>query len=96
MGTPSDRTGEENMAHETTTPTLPHSGRIHDPEDTLPELRRLLTAVQVAEIFSLTKHRVYEATRLGLIPHVRIGRQLRYDPFRIREWLDGGGTGAGS
>jgi excisionase family DNA binding protein len=37
-------------------------------------------------------HRVYEAARLGLIPCVRIGRQVRFDEAALREWIAKGGT----
>lgn len=36
--------------------------------------------------------RVYEAARLGLIPCVRIGRQVRFDEDTLREWVRQGGT----
>ena len=39
-----------------------------------------------------SKARVYEAARLGLIPCVRIGRQVRFDEETIREWVKAGGN----
>lgn len=36
--------------------------------------------------------RVYEAARLGLIPCVRIGRQVRFDEDMLRDWIKKGGT----
>ncbi len=39
-----------------------------------------------------SKARVYEAARLGLIPCVRIGRQVRFDEETIREWVKAGGS----
>ena len=38
-----------------------------------------------------TTARVYEAARLGLIPSVRIGRQVRFDEDALQEWAKGGG-----
>lgn len=56
----------------------------------------MLTAPQVAEILGVPLHRVYELARLGVLPHTRILRQIRFDPVRIRKWIDGGGTEADS
>jgi hypothetical protein len=39
-----------------------------------------------------TTARVYEAARLGLIPCVRIGRQVRFDEESLREWVKSGGS----
>lgn len=39
-----------------------------------------------------TTARVYEAARLGLIPCVRIGRQVRFDEDALREWVRRGGS----
>jgi excisionase family DNA binding protein len=36
--------------------------------------------------------RVYEAARIGLIPCVRIGRQVRFDEDRLKRWVEEGGT----
>jgi len=39
-----------------------------------------------------TKARVYEAARLGLIPSVRIGRQVRFDEDSLQDWIKKGGS----
>lgn len=52
----------------------------------------MLNAGEVAERLGVRKHRVYELTRRDMIPHVRIGRQLRYDPAALEEWIRAGGT----
>ena len=59
-------------------------------------LAPMLTAQAVAEILAVSQHRVYELTRRGVLPHTRIGRQVRYDPERLRAWIDAGGTEAES
>lgn len=41
----------------------------------------------------LPDHRVYELCRKGLIPHVRLGRRIRFDPDQIEVWIREGGTG---
>lgn len=54
-------------------------------------MRRLLTAAQAAEILAVSPARVYELMRCGLIPHVRIGRQVRIDPAALEAWIAAGG-----
>lgn len=39
-----------------------------------------------------SEQRVYECARLGLIPSVRIGRQVRFDEDALREWVRRGGN----
>jgi excisionase family DNA binding protein len=55
-------------------------------------LPRLLRAEEVAEQLGLSRLRVWELSRQGLIPTVKIGRSYRYDPQAVREWLDAGGS----
>jgi len=59
---------------------------------TNPLLPRLLTAQLVAEYLDLPLWRVYELAREGQIPHIRIGRSLRFDPNAVSAWLKAGGT----
>ncbi len=54
---------------------------------------QLLTARDVAVILKLQLPRVYELTRGGVLPVVRLGcRQLRYDAETLRDWIDKGGV----
>jgi excisionase family DNA binding protein len=39
-----------------------------------------------------SEQRVYECARLGLIPSIRIGRQVRFDEDALREWAKNGGS----
>jgi excisionase family DNA binding protein len=53
----------------------------------------LRDAKYAKEYLGLTSlQRVYECVRLGLIPHVRIGRQVRFDEDELRDWAKKGGT----
>ncbi len=52
----------------------------------------LMRVEEVAEILSLVKARVYELARLDIIPHVCIGRQIRFYQPAIEEWILNGGT----
>jgi excisionase family DNA binding protein len=63
--------------------------------DSTPQLPRLLTAQTLAEHLDLPLWRVYELAREGQIPHLRIGRSLRFDPVAVSGWIRQGGTGVG-
>jgi hypothetical protein len=53
----------------------------------------LLTAKEVAAEWQIPLARVYELTRQGLIPCLKLGvRQLRYDPEKLRDWKARGGN----
>lgn len=54
---------------------------------------KLLTMDRVAARLSISKQRVYELARSGILPVVRIGRQLRVDPRKLEEWIRQGGVG---
>lgn len=54
---------------------------------------RLVTARTVAERLGISQHRVYELARTGDLPHVRLGRSMRFDPAAIESFIKGGGTG---
>lgn len=51
----------------------------------------LKDANYAAAFLSLSKQRLYECVRLGLIPCVRIGRQVRFDEDALKEWVKHGG-----
>jgi len=53
---------------------------------------KLLTISEVADALSVSKARGYELVRKGLIPAVRIGRQVRVHPDHLELWLSRGGT----
>ena len=52
----------------------------------------LLRAEKVAELLGVSTFRIYEMARLGLLPAVRMGRQLRFDPDALRAWIAAGGS----
>lgn len=55
-------------------------------------LPRLLTATEVAEQTGLPLSSVYELCRSNRIPHVRVGRALRFSATAIVDWIEAGGT----
>jgi excisionase family DNA binding protein len=53
----------------------------------------LLTPKQVGALLQVSRYRVYELIRLGLLPGtVRVGRQIRIDPSRLDESVRTGGS----
>jgi excisionase family DNA binding protein len=48
----------------------------------------LLTADEVAGLLRVTKGWVYAQARAGRIPHVRLGRYIRYRADAIARWID--------
>ena len=56
---------------------------------------RLLTVEEVAEILGVAVRRTYELARTGLLPSVRLGRQVRFDEDALRRFIDSGGRTLG-
>jgi excisionase family DNA binding protein len=53
---------------------------------------QLLDAKEVARILQISTPRVYELTRQGILPSVRIGaRQIRFEEERLLQWIENGG-----
>jgi excisionase family DNA binding protein len=48
---------------------------------------RLLTAAEVADLLNLPESWVREATRQDRLPHLHLGRYIRYHPTAITDWL---------
>jgi excisionase family DNA binding protein len=55
--------------------------------------KQILVAEEVGELLRVDKQRVYEITRRGLLPHIKIAdRQYRYDRAAILKWIENGGN----
>lgn len=54
---------------------------------------KLIKVTELADILDVSKARAYELIRTGLIPSVRLGRQVRVDAQQLGEWIDRGGSG---
>ncbi len=50
-------------------------------------LSQHLTAEQVATLIGLTQNYIYRLVREGEIPHVRIGRTVRFSEAELEKWL---------
>jgi excisionase family DNA binding protein len=47
----------------------------------------LLTTAEAAALLRMREGTLREHTRRGLVPHVRLGRLIRYDAADLRIWL---------
>jgi excisionase family DNA binding protein len=63
------------------------------PVGTLP---RLLHAKEVADATGLPLARVYELSRNGEMPVIRLGRAMRFNPQEVAAWFASGGTKNGN
>lgn len=54
-------------------------------------ITRLLSASEVAEILGVRKMRVYALLKSGIIPVVRLGRQVRVNKDALDDWIGAGG-----
>src|SRR5262249_42642324 len=52
---------------------------------------RLWTAAELAMRLHIGPARLYELVRQGLVPAVRLGRQVRFDPAAVEAWIARGG-----
>lgn len=52
-----------------------------------PDGDRLLTADEVADIMRVTRAWVYAETRRNALPHLRLGRYVRYRRSAIQAWM---------
>ena len=52
----------------------------------------LRRAPEVAQRLGISKQRVYDLVRRGLLPVVRIGRHMRFDGAAIEAWIEAGGA----
>jgi excisionase family DNA binding protein len=55
---------------------------------------RLLHMDEVAQRLGVSLQRAYELGRQGILPIVRMGRQMRMEEHRLVEWIESGGSSA--
>jgi excisionase family DNA binding protein len=48
---------------------------------------KLLTIDELAEVLTVKKSTIYQWVHLGLIPHIKVGRLLRFREEDIQKWL---------
>ena len=57
------------------------------PSGTQPRGERLISATEVADLLAVPVTWVREATRAGRLPHVRLGRYVRYERDEVLDWV---------
>lgn len=50
-------------------------------------MEKLLTIDELAKVLSVKKSTIYQWVHLGLIPHIKVGRLLRFKEGSIQKWL---------
>lgn len=56
---------------------------------------RLLGADEAAKYLAVKRFRIYELARTGIVPSVRLGRQLRFAPAALDAFIAQGGRPLG-
>jgi putative molybdopterin biosynthesis protein len=56
--------------------------------------KTLDTVALLERRLGVSRDRAYTLAREGLVPIVRIGRQIRIDPDALEAWIRAGGTAA--
>ena len=54
-------------------------------------INRLLTVEELARYLAVPTSWIYQRTATGTIPHIRVGRYVRFRLDDVRAWLDAGG-----
>ena len=49
---------------------------------------KLVGAAVIAEMTGFTRKHIYDLAKHGQIPHYRIGGSIRFDPEKVKAWLD--------
>jgi excisionase family DNA binding protein len=59
--------------------------------DTVENIIEALTTNEVARILKVKPSRVQELVRQGILPHFRLGRQIRIDRQQLQHFIERGG-----
>jgi len=51
-------------------------------------MNKLLTPDEVAELLSVRKSTIYQWTHQGFIPHVKLGKFVRFREGDVNKWLE--------
>ena len=59
--------------------------------DTVENISEALTTNEAAKILHVKRSRVQELIRQGILPHFRLGRQIRIDRQHLQQFIERGG-----
>jgi len=51
-------------------------------------MTKLLTPQQIADILGVRKSTIYQWTHQGYIPHVKLGKLVRFREKKVMEWIE--------
>ncbi|MEW5924343.1 MAG: helix-turn-helix domain-containing protein [Candidatus Zixiibacteriota bacterium] len=51
-------------------------------------MEKLLTPQEIAEVLGVQPSTIYQWTHQGYIPHIKLGKLLRFRQSDVLEWLD--------
>ena len=51
-------------------------------------MNKLLTPQEVADLLSVRKSNIYQWTHQGYIPHVKLGKFVRFNEDKVMEWVE--------
>jgi len=51
-------------------------------------MNKLLTPDEVAELLSVQKSTIYQWTHQGFIPHIKLGKFVRFKEKDVMEWME--------
>ena len=51
-------------------------------------MNRLLTPDEIADLLGVQKSTIYQWTHQGFIPHVKLGRFVRFRESQVMRWLE--------
>ncbi len=57
---------------------------------------RLLTADEAATLLRVSRFRLYQLARDGILPCVKLGRAVRFSPAALEAFIEAGGRGLGA
>ena len=59
--------------------------------ESAPLTRRIVGVKPIAELLDVKPARVYELAQRDILPHIKLGRQVRFDMAKVEAWLEAGG-----
>lgn len=74
-------------------PSIDRAARSAHNNPDRPLSSRMLRVAAVAGMLDLPEKRIYELVRAGVLPHVRVGRSIRFNAETLAAWIEAGGAG---
>ena len=68
-----------------------HMQTVAAQNESKPRTRRIVGVKPIAELLDVKQSRVYDLAQQDLIPHIKLGRQVRFDLDKVEAWLEAGG-----